>query len=175
MKATGVVRRIDELGRIVVPKELRRTLGIKNGEQLEIFLENESIILKKFSNFNRLGELANSFVDVISNIFNKNIFITDREKVIAVSSKYKDYLLKKVSDYVEKLMLERKRIVENNFLEVKFVEEIYENMSFVIYPIIVNSDVIGVVGLFSDKNKCNELDENLADLIVKFLTKVVEE
>ena len=72
-------------------------------------------------------------------------------------------------------MLERKRIVENNFLEVKFVEEIYENMSFVIYPIIVNSDVIGVVGLFSDKNKCNELDENLADLIVKFLTKVVEE
>ena len=62
MKATGVVRRIDELGRVVVPKEIRRNLGIKAFEQLEIFIEDESIILKKYSNFTRLNKMANILI-----------------------------------------------------------------------------------------------------------------
>lgn len=176
MKATGVVRKIDELGRIVIPKEIRKTLGIKDEEQLEIYLENECIVLKKFSNFNRLDDFTNIIIDVVSNVFNKNILITDREKVIGVSAKYKnDYLGKNISDYLEKIMVERKRIVENNFKEIEFVKNIYENMSCVIYPIIINSDVIGIVSLFSDKIKCEKIDEQIADLIVKIFCKIVDE
>ena len=90
MKATGVIRRIDELGRVVVPKEIRTNLGIKPFEQLEIFIEDENIILKKYSNFTKLIKMANILVDIIGTNFAKDIIITDRESIIATSKKYKN-------------------------------------------------------------------------------------
>ena len=176
MKSTGVVRRIDELGRIVVPKEIRRNLGIKAFEQLEIFIEDESIILKKYSNFNKLDKIANILVDIITNNFSKDIIITDREKIIAASNKYKnEYVNQSISGYVEKTMNERKRVIENNFFDLEIGKSMLEKVSFVMLPILVNSDVLGVVIILSDKEKVSELDEKLAKFVVNFLEKIVEE
>lgn len=176
MKSTGVVRRIDELGRIVVPKEIRRNLGIKAFEQLEIFIEDESIILKKYSNFNKLDKIANILVDIITNNFAKDIIITDREKIIAASNKYKnEYVNQSISGYVEKAMNERKRVIENNFFDLEIGKSMLEKVSFVMLPILVNSDVLGVVIILSDKEKVSELDEKLAKFVVNFLEKIVEE
>ena len=85
MKSTGVVRRIDELGRIVIPKEIRRNLGIREGENLEIFTESDSIILKKYCRMTSNSDLASNLCEIIYNTFNYKIIITDREKVIASS------------------------------------------------------------------------------------------
>ena len=83
MKSTGVVRRIDELGRIVIPKEIRRNLGIRDGENIEIFTENDSIILKKFYRMRASSDLASNLCELVYNSFNYKMIITDREKIIA--------------------------------------------------------------------------------------------
>ncbi len=176
MKSTGVVRRIDELGRVVVPKEIRRNLGIKAFEQLEIFIEDENIILKKYSNFTKLIKMANILVDIIGSNFEKDIIITDREKIIATTSKYKnDYLDQPIGKSLENIMSERKRVIENNFCDLELSVGMLEKVSFVVSPILVNSDVMGIVCVLSDKEKVNDFDEKIVNFIVSFFNKVVEE
>ena len=79
MKTTGVIRRIDELGRIVIPKEIRKNLRIKNGESVEIFVEGDSIILKKFSQIESLENVSVNYVEAFNQIIKHNIIVTDRD------------------------------------------------------------------------------------------------
>ena len=72
MKTTGIIRRIDDLGRVVIPKELRKTLRIKNGESLEIFVDNEDIILKKYSPMESIEEAASRYVDSFNKVLLRN-------------------------------------------------------------------------------------------------------
>ena len=87
MKQTGVTRKIDELGRIVIPKEIRKNLGIRDGEALEIFTSEDSIILKKYYEVRRYEDLSSKLCELIKNIYNVDLVITDREKVITSSNK----------------------------------------------------------------------------------------
>ena len=89
MKTTGVIRRIDELGRIVIPKEIRKSLRIKNGESLEVYLDGDSIILKKFSQIESLESISVDYVEAFNQIIKHNIIVTDRDKVVAVSGPLK--------------------------------------------------------------------------------------
>ena len=89
MKTTGVVRRIDELGRIVIPKEIRKNLRIKNGDSMEIFLNDEEIVLKKYSPIESLENVLINYVDSFNQVMKHNIIITDRDKVIAISGSLK--------------------------------------------------------------------------------------
>ena len=79
MKTTGVIRRIDELGRIVIPKEIRKSLRIKNGESLEVYLDGDSIILKKFSQIESLESISVDYVEAFNQIIKHNIIVTARE------------------------------------------------------------------------------------------------
>lgn len=89
MKSTGVVRRIDDLGRIVLPKEIRKTLRIREGESLEIYTNEEEIILKKFTSASDLKEISQSLIDTIASTIKSNIFIADRDNIIAGSGALK--------------------------------------------------------------------------------------
>jgi len=99
MKATGVVRRIDDLGRIVIPKEIRKTLRLKNGENLEIFVdENENIILKKYSQIDKLKEFAGQITEAINSITKKSVFIINTDSFVSTSGKKKGYLNEPISN-----------------------------------------------------------------------------
>ena len=89
MKTTGVVRRVDDLGRIVIPKDIRKSLRIRDGESLEFFVDKETISLKKFSTSADLSEMAQSLLDTIHKTISKSIFVTDRDKVVAGTGKLK--------------------------------------------------------------------------------------
>ena len=95
MKTTGIVRRIDELGRIVIPKEIRKSLRIKEGESLEILIDNEDIILKKYSVIKNLNDFAQNITDSIYSFIKNNILITDTNSILAVSGPLKKELLNK--------------------------------------------------------------------------------
>ena len=85
MKATGIVRRIDDLGRVVIPKEIRRTLRIREGDPLEIFVDREGeVILKKYSPIQELGHFAQEYVESLFLSLNKTVLISDRDSFIAV-------------------------------------------------------------------------------------------
>lgn len=124
MKTTGVVRRIDDLGRIVIPKEIRRTLRIHDGESLEIFVDNEIITLKKYSSLNELANVSKILVESINKEINKDIIITDRDNVIAASGvNKKKYMGKNISSYLENVINDRKSVRIFNE-KVKIVDDV---------------------------------------------------
>ena len=176
MKTTGVVRRIDDLGRIVIPKELRRTLRIRDGESLEIFVENDMITLKKYSSMSDLKEISNNLVNTINQTILKNVVITDRDKIIAASSNIKsNYLDKTISKYLEQKLNNREIIVEKNNHDIEIIDGVNENYAFVISPIIMNGDALGNVVIFSNKSSITESEVKLASIISTFLGKYIEE
>lgn len=176
MKTTGVVRRIDDLGRIVIPKELRRTLRIRDGESLEIFVENDMITLKKYSSMSDLKEISNNLVNTINQIILKNVVITDRDKIIAASSNIKSsYLDRNISKYLEQKLNNREIIVEKNNHDIELIDGVNENYAFVISPIIMNGDALGNVIIFSNKGSITESEVKLASIISNFLGKYIEE
>lgn len=98
MKATGIVRRIDDLGRVVIPKEIRRTLRLREGTPLEIFTDREGeIILKKYSPMVELAAFAGQYAEAMSQATGLIVCITDRDQVIAVSGGARKELLQRLS------------------------------------------------------------------------------
>lgn len=176
MKSTGVVRRVDDLGRIVIPKEIRRTLRIRDGESLEIFVDSETITLKKFSKMTDIEEVSKQLVDVINATLNKSVLITDRDKFIAASGSFKKkYIGKNISKFLEKILNERKVFLSHNLDRIEVLEGEEENLSYVIHPIIMNGDAIGLVMTLSDNDNIGQLDEKIIGLTAQFLAKYIEE
>ena len=180
MKATGVVRRIDELGRIVIPKEIRRTLRIRDGETMEIYVDRELVALKKYSPMDDLEDISKRFVEAIYQTLKQkqNIIVTDRDKVIAAAGNLKKkYLGKIISSYLEKVIEEREFVTQKDNAKLKLlgndVEE--EDASFVICPIIANGDSVGLVIILSYERGITEIEEKVAKITAQFLEKYIEE
>ena len=175
MKTIGVVRWIDELGRIVIPKEIRKTLKIKDGELLEIFLDGGNIILKKYSHFDNLKDFYDKFVDSISVCINKTVLITDRCRVIAGSGALKNnYVGLDISFDVEKIINGRTNIfsyVVNSFSIVKGRIDV---IGYIVCPIIVEGDAIGSLIIVSDSCNFDSFEERIAIMYSKFLSKYIE-
>ena len=183
MKATGVVRRIDDLGRIVIPKEIRKVHRIKEGDPLEIFTDKEGeIILKKYSPIGELTEFASTYADTISKTTGHIACITDKDTVIAVAGgSKKDFLEKNLSKELEEVM-ENKEIFkskENNEISIPITqnegrERIYNSQ--VIYPIITDGDVVGSVILLSKEpnKKMGEVEDKVAQSAAGFLGNHLE-
>lgn len=176
MKSTGVVRRVDDLGRIVIPKEIRRTLRIRDGEELEIFVDNEEIILKKFSNVVDLGEVSNKIIGVVSSLVGKTILVTDRDFVVTGSGDYKKkFVNRKISKYVENVIFNRTVSVEKNLNYNELVDGDVDQHSYLIYPIFSFGDVIGTVIMLSTSSDISEFDVTISGVIAQFLGKYVED
>lgn len=174
MKSTGITRRIDDLGRIVIPKEIRKNLKIKENEVLEIFINNDEIILKKFSPFNDSEKVLSDYIKVINDMTGNDVIITDRDKVILSSKKLEEKLLnKKLSEYVNDLMENRNTFLSNDMKVIEVIdnEKIKQNYYFI--PFIIDSDVVGSIIMFSGK----EIDENSKSLLLiasKLLVNYIE-
>ena len=176
MKSTGVVRRVDDLGRIVIPKEIRRTLRIRDGESLEIFVDREMIALKKFSKMSDMEEISKQLVEIVNNVTQKSVFISDRDNFIAGSgSLRKTYLHKPISKMLEVIMKERKNVVEHSLHSIELCDSIKEEYSYVICPVITNGDAIGLVLIISENDDIGQVEEKMADVVSKFLGKHIEE
>ena len=163
MKSTGITRRIDDLGRIVIPKEIRKNLKIKENEVLEIFINNDEIILKKFSPFNDSEKVLSDYIKVINDMTGNDVIITDRDKVILSTKKLEEKLLnKKLSEYVNDLIENRSIFLSNDMKGIEVIdnEKIKQNYYFI--PFIIDSDVVGSIIMFSRK----EFDENSKSLLL---------
>ena len=112
MRATGIVRRIDDLGRVVIPKEIRKTLRIREGDPLEIFTAKDGeVILKKYSPIGELNEFSQEYAETLGEILGQGIVVTDLDSIIAVSKlPKKDYKEKGISNELEQLIFYKKLI-----------------------------------------------------------------
>lgn len=182
MKATGIVRRIDDLGRVVIPKEIRRTLRIRESDPLEIFTDNEGeIILKKYSPIGELGSFARQYAESLSQVSGHVALIADRDQFIAASgSNSKQILGKSVSKELEEKMNSRETVCasrgESGYIGV-MDNEVEEYQHEVIIPIITQGDIIGAVVLLSTKagDEMNEVETKLAQSAAGFLGKQMEQ
>jgi AbrB family transcriptional regulator (stage V sporulation protein T) len=178
LKATGVVRRIDDLGRVVIPKEIRKTLRIKEGDPLEIFTDKEGeVILKKYSPIGELSEFATGYAETLAKTTGHIACITDKDTVIAVSGgSKKEFLEQDVSPELESIMDEKESYTsqENNDVAIPITKNDNKERKYnaqVVYPIISDGDVIGSVILLSkeSKTKMTEVEQKVAQSAANFL------
>ncbi len=183
MKATGVVRRIDDLGRVVIPKEIRKTLRIKEGDPLEIFTDREGqVILKKYSPIGELSEFAIGYAETLSKTTGHIACITDKDTIIAVSGgSKKEFLEQDVSQELEQLMEDKEVYTskENKDLAMPIIKNDNQARRYnsqVVYPIVSNGDTIGTVILLAkDANtKMTDIEKKVAQSAATFLGSQME-
>ncbi|MFO8060306.1 MAG: stage V sporulation T C-terminal domain-containing protein [Bacillota bacterium] len=183
MKATGVVRRIDDLGRIVIPIEIRRTMRIRDGDPLEIFVDKDGeVILKKYSAIVDLGTFAEEMTDSLHEASGQVALISDRDSIVAVSgARRKDFIDKRVSDVVLRSMNDRQTLFHNDPAQPsEILLEEGEESEFstqVIAPIIVHGDPYGTVILASvDRdNPIGDTERKMAQSAAGFLSRYLSE
>ncbi|QNM04326.1 stage V sporulation protein T [Qiania dongpingensis] len=181
MKATGIVRRIDDLGRVVIPKEIRRTLRLREGTPLEIFTDREGeIILKKYSPMAELGSFAKQYAEALAQATGLAVCVTDRDQVIAVAGTVKKELLQKsISKPLEQMILNRTNVIagkdDGQFIPVT-AEDTEEYSGEVTAVILCEGDAIGSVIILSKdpKYKMGTLEQKLALTAAGFLGRQME-
>ena len=174
MKATGIVRKLDSLGRIVIPKEIRNNMHIMDGENLEIYLDKDNIILKKFSNIDNISLVSDNIVSSINYIVDETVLITDLERVISSSgSKKKELINKYISKDLYDLIKDRRSNIFNK--EKIVIVDKEEECSYAITPILVNSEVLGSIMVISMDRELEREDLNIIKMMSMFFTKYLEQ
>ncbi len=181
MKATGIVRRIDDLGRIVIPKEIRRTLHIRESDPLEIFTDREGqVILKKYSPIGEMTTFAKQYAESLAQVSGRGVLISDRDQFVAAAGGYKQLLGTPVSKQVDEKNNNREMFLaskgDRNFISVcDEVEGEYVHQA--IAPIICEGDMIGCVILLENdnKSKMGEVEQKLAQSAAGFLGRQMEQ
>ncbi|GAC42455.1 stage V sporulation protein T [Paenibacillus popilliae] len=180
MKATGIVRRIDDLGRVVIPKEIRRTLRIREGDPLEIFVDRDGeVILKKYSPIGELGDFAKEYAESLYESTGHVTMISDRDIIITLAGgSKKEFLDKQIGMLLENCMDNRKSVLETNSGNYEIVKDHQETLSsFVAAPIVSGGDPIGTVVLMSrdDGVKMGQMEVKMAETAAGFLGKQMEQ
>ncbi|MGG7079065.1 stage V sporulation protein T [Clostridium sardiniense] len=183
MKATGIVRRIDDLGRVVIPKEIRRTLRIREGDPLEIFTDREGgVILKKYSPIGELTDFSKEYAESLQQAIGHIILISDKDAFISASGvPKKDYIDRKISNELETVMEGRKPVLlgdgNQKLIPLHSDEDVEGMTSQVVAPIIAEGDAIGAVVILSKQSgeKMGELELKLAETAAAFLGKQMEQ
>ena len=151
MKATGIVRRIDDLGRVVIPKEIRRTMRIREGDPLEIYIDNGSVIFKKYSPMGELDHITKPVIDALKNTIKCHIALVDRfgETVYYTFSKdSKELYIEELNDYLDDTAYQRVNIRVNNNYDCTYIA-----------PVIAEGEILGFILVFNQESD-TEQDED---------------
>lgn len=162
MKATGIVRRIDDLGRIVVPKEIRRVLRIREGDPLEIYTSGSGeIVLKKYSPIGELGQFAEEYADTAAKLLGSTVIVSDTDQVIAAAGpERKEYCDAKVDVELDKIIQSKNR---------------FFNDSKIVVPIISQGDPIGSITILPKVPKViSDSERTAAEIGASFLARQME-
>lgn len=177
MKATGIVRRIDDLGRVVIPKEIRRTLRIQDGESLEIYTGvTGEIILKKYSPMEAIEDYAKRYVKAMYDTLGKGVIVADTEKIIATSGTdihLDNRMIQMLPAYIQLIVKRKQTLLEKGTKDYKDIyPDFPENVqSVLVTPIIKDGDLVGgiIVQQVEGKAKISEIDHKFGELAANYL------
>ncbi len=182
MRATGIVRRIDDLGRIVIPKEIRRTMRIREGDPLEIYTDREGeVIFKKYSPVGEVNNFANKYAEALQKTCGLPVFVSDRDAIIAVSGASKrDYLERKISYQLEQIIESRVLYFRDSGKETVSIVSDSSHFVSCAMPIICEGDIVGCIftGMqYDDKSEkkiSDDVEMKLIQTAGVFLSKQLE-
>ena len=172
MKATGIVRRIDDLGRVVIPKEIRRTMRIREGDPLEIYTDREGeVIFKKYSPIGELAGFASQYAETLHKTCALSVVICDRDAVIACSGiPKKEYSDKALSEQLEQIMEKRSLYVLREGEEsIPVLSDGGGCHVSCAMPIISEGDIVGCVASVTDKPATERQDGAVSDVEAKLI------
>jgi len=178
MRATGIVRRIDDLGRVVIPKEIRKTLRIREGDPLEIFTARDGeIILKKYSPIGEIEQLSQEYAETLAEILGFGIIVTDLDSIIATSKVSRNYKEKSISSDVERYLESResKSYKDSNIIPLH-KEDAMDYKHQILIPIVsLSRDCIGCIVMVSNKEESfTSCEENILKIAAGFLGKQIQ-
>ncbi len=170
MEPLGVLRRIDELGRIVIPKGIRNRLKINEGDRVELILDNESaLIVRKYSSFQGTDEITKKLILDLEKEINLPVLLCSNEKILTSSSeKYNYFEAETISQTLFNALNERK----NTALYGQSIAKVGENMNFVVYPMAKNSELIGgliILGVTSVNDYQNKIILIFRNIVMSML------
>ncbi len=172
MKSTGVIRKIDELGRIVLPKEIRRNLGIRDGENLEIFVENDHILLKKYSKMQDYSEIVTNLANIVDQTYDFNILITDRDKVLYSGVKNIP-VHEEIGDRLLRYIHNRESVTKSTLETYNFKDHSLTGY-FLVLPIISSIDCLGLIIFYQESSPISEYQFNLLKLLSNLIISKVD-
>ncbi len=178
MKATGIVRRIDDLGRVVIPKEIRRTMRIREGDPLEIYTSSDGeVIFKKYSPIGEISENAAQVADIMHRLSGCPVAVFDRDHVVSISgAAKKEWNARRVSPELEELMENRKQYYSDSGRGLFMPAEGVDKNAVACLPIISAGDVTGAVVFLENgtDSKLSESQRSLIQAASQFLGKQIE-
>lgn len=176
MESMNTIKKVDELGRIVLPKEIRRRLKIRNDDFLEIFIDNDLICLKKYSKIKSMKNFAQKLTDMLYSYTKKDILIADKSNIIAYTGEdKKKYIDKEISDKLLESINRRESIMQNHIKELELINKEIINCSYVMDTIISNSEYIGTIVMYSKDDMLSVHDMNVIKILSSFLSKYLED
>ena len=176
MKATGIVRRIDDLGRVVIPKEIRRTFRIREGDPLEIFVAGAGeIMFKKYSPLTEISACASSYADVLAKAGDMPVIICDKDHVVAAAGiSKKEMIDRRISHQLEELMELRQPIKEGDGAHVMPIKGVTRTAAAGA-PVIVAGDVVGYIAALPENKRVNESFSQTIRVAAQLLARQLEE
>jgi AbrB family transcriptional regulator (stage V sporulation protein T) len=179
MKATGIVRRIDDLGRVVIPKEIRRTMRIREGDPLEIYTDNDGeVIFKKYSPIGELSLFSAQYAEVLSKTSGYPVLISDRDRIVASAGiSRKDVLERKITGELDTILEQRKPYIQTKIQNSILAVDGLDKAVALAVPILAAGDLAGAVILIQQENPVITGDSELKLSIAAaaFLAKQMEE
>lgn len=164
MKNSGIVRKIDDLGRIVLPKELRKHLNIKSGDDFEINIESNKIVLEKYSRLETFEEYINKIIICFLSVLNYKIFITINDMIIDNKNK--------INDNISKIIQERKLYMKDTRERIEISKNYFLEGKIVILPIVIDSDLLGSIIIVGNDNINNMI--NISKIILNLIKQEIK-
>lgn len=173
---TGLTRKIDGMGRLVIPKEIRERYNIREDDYLEFSLTHDGFCLKKYSKLGRLQGLAQELTDTLNAFLDAEVLIAESDKIVAYSGVYKDkYLNQHVSHKLIKSIKRRESLFEEYKKDLQIIEDDIINCSYINETIIANSEEVGIICLYRLDRSVDKTDLKVVNIVSSFLTKYIEE
>lgn len=174
MRTTGIIRRIDELGRVVIPKEIRRTMRLREGEQMEIFVSDTGLILKKFSGMENIADLAREYAEALYEVTNNGVMIADNDKIVGTGGAAGGCLGKTVVKAVERLFAARTIRVLTGGDVLSITGESVTARSQIIAPIVSAGDIAGGIIALSNEKTLSEPSVKHIEIAAKFFGNILQ-
>lgn len=176
MVESGLTRKIDGMGRLIIPKEIRKKYNILENDYLEFFFDNEGFYLKKYSRLSKLSKLAQELTDILYNYLGAEVMIAEKDKIIAYSGIYRDkYINKLVSKKFYKSIKRREDLFEKYTKELEIIDGDIINCSYINKTLVADYEEIGIICLYRENENVDESDLKIVNIVASFLIKYIED
>lgn len=176
MVESGLTRKIDGLGRLVIPKEIRERYCIHENDYLEFLIDKDGFFIRKYSRLGKITSLAQELTDTLNTFLNCEVLIAERDKIVAYSGQFRDkYLGKEISKSMSKSIRRRESLFEIYRKKLELIEGDFIECSYINETIVSNSEEVGIICLYRIDKSVTENDLKIVNIVSSFFTRYLEE